>query len=107
MVYYLFFIKNDNIVLRTILKFGGEYMFEFSTNFKKINGDRLTLSLIEEKLPTDFESLPYYYFDIILISSPSVDVRSDEVSVQIIFFVLSVCLLLNSSIIFIFWGIEK
>ena len=68
MVYYLFFIKNDNIVLRTILKFGGEYMFEFSTNFKKINGDRLTLSLIEEKLPTDFESLPYYYFDIIFWS---------------------------------------
>ena len=72
MVYYLFFIKNDNIVLRTILKFGGEYMFEFSTNFKKINGDRLTLSLIEEKLPTDFESLPYYYFDIILNSSNEV-----------------------------------
>ena len=47
-------------------------MFEFSTNFKKINGDRLTLSLIEEKLPTDFESLPYYYFDIILNSSNEV-----------------------------------
>ena len=39
-------------------------MFEFSTKFKRISGNLLTLNLTQESNPGDGESLPFYYFDI-------------------------------------------
>ena len=47
-------------------------MFEFSTKFKRISGNLLTLNLTQESNPGDGESLPYYYFDIYLNESNKV-----------------------------------